>query len=260
MAARVKLEEMTWPEVEAARREGVETVIIPAASVEQHGPHLPLLTDTLIGDRVAEMTARKLGKTLVAPVIRPGLSSHHMGFPGSFTLSPETFRRVLEEYCLSLLTHGFRTFILTSGHGGNFTYLDAVGPYLQDALRAREPRVRVIPHVNLVRYMRTQQDFVRQRFGIPVEEAGWHADVMETACILAIRPDLVNMGQAAAGWIGDSTTILDRLFVDGFRAVSPNGILGDARKATREMGEALLEHLTDVLAEELRGRLGWTSA
>ena len=155
MAAKVKLEEMTWPEVEAARGEGVETVIVPTASVEQHGPHLPLLTDTLIGDRVAEMTARKLGKTLVAPVIRPGLSSHHMGFPGSFTLSPETFHRVLEEYCLSLLTHGFRAFILTSGHGGNFTYLDAIGSYLQDALRAREPNVRVIPHVNLVRYMRT---------------------------------------------------------------------------------------------------------
>ena len=260
MTAKVKLEEMTWPEVEDARRQGVETVIVPTASVEQHGPHLPLLTDTLIGDRVAEMTARKLGHTLVAPVIRPGLSSHHMGFPGSFTLSPDTFRRVVEEYCLSLLTHGFRTFILTSGHGGNFTYLDAVGPYLQDALRARDPKVRIIPHVNLVRYMRTQQEFVRQRFGIPLEEAGWHADVMETACVLVIRPDLVNMGQAAAGWIGDSTTILDRIFLDGLRAVSPNGILGDARKATREMGEALLEHLTDVLAGELRVRLGWAKS
>lgn len=259
MDRQVKLEEMTWMEVEAARREGFDTVIVPTGSVEQHGPHLPLLTDTLIADRVAELTARKLGRTLVAPVIRPGLSSHHMMFPGSFTLSPETFRRVLEEYCLSLATHGFRTFVLTSGHGGNFSYLDAIAPYLQDGLRAHGHAVRIIPHVNLLRYVRMQQEFLRQKFGVPVEEAAWHADVIETACILVIRPDLVDMSRAAPGWVGDPTTIWDRLFVDGLRSVTPNGILGDPRRATREMGEALLEYVSDVLADELRGRLGWST-
>ncbi len=252
---RVKLEEMSWTDVDAARREGFETVIIPTGSVEQHGPHLPLLTDSLIGERVAELAARKLGSTLVAPVIRPGLSSHHMMFPGSFTLSPETFRRMVEEYCLSLAAHGFRTFVLTSGHGGNFSYLDAVGPYIQDALRARGHAVRIVPYVNLVQYLRAQQAFVRERFGVPIEEAAWHADVMETACILAIRPDLVDMSRAEAGWIGDSTTILDRIFVEGLRSVTPNGIMGDPRRATREMGEALLEHVSDVMARDLRARL-----
>lgn len=252
----VNLEEMSWPEVEGALQAGFRTVIIPTASVEQHGPHLPLLTDALIGERVAELTAQKLGDTLVAPIIRPGLSSHHMMFPGSMTLTPETFRRLMEEYCLSLAKHGFRTFVLLSSHGGNFSYLDAVGPYLQDALHAGGIPVRIVPHVNLARYMRMQQDFVRERFGVPLEEAAFHADVLETACMLAIRPDLVDMTRAEAGWVGITSTILDRLFVEGLRSITPNGILGDPRRATPEMGEALLEYVSKELAGELSVRLG----
>jgi creatinine amidohydrolase len=258
MNDRVLLEEMTWPQVRAALDSGVETVIIPTASVEQHGPHLPLLTDTLIGGRVAEMVARKLGKTLVAPVVRPGLSSHHMHFAGSFTTSPETFRTVIEEACMSLATHGFKTCILTSGHGGNFSYIDGVSPYLQDSLHAKGFKVRILPHVNLLRYSRIQQDFLGEKYGVPLEEAGFHADVIETACMLVIRPDLVDMSKAAPGYIGDSAPLLDRVFVEGIQSVTSNGIVGDPRRATREMGEALLEHLTDVLAGELRGRLGWS--
>ena len=104
----VKLEECSWPQVRAALGEGYDTVVVTTASVEQHGPHLPILTDTLIGEALGEGIAACLGNAFSAPVIRPGLSEHHMAFPGSFTLSPETFLRVLEECCLSLARHGFR--------------------------------------------------------------------------------------------------------------------------------------------------------
>ena len=258
MSERVLLEEMTWPQVKAALEDGAETVIIPTASVEQHGPHLPLLTDTIIGGRVAEMIARKLGKTFVAPVIRPGLSSHHMHFAGSFTASPETFRAVIEEHCISLSTHGFKSIIITSGHGGNFTYIDGVGPYLQDSLHRKGHQVRIIPHVNLLHYSRIQQEFLGEKYGVPLEEAGFHADVIETACMLVIRPDLVDMSKAEPGYIGDNKPLLDRIFIEGMQAVTSNGIVGDPRRATRKMGEALLEHLTNVLSGELRERLGWS--
>ena len=257
MSDRILMEEMTWPEVKAALDSGVQTAIIPTASVEQHGPHLPLLTDTIIGGRVAEMIARKLGKTLVAPVVRPGLSSHHMKFAGSFTTCPETFHVVIEEACVSLATHGFKTIILTSGHGGNFTFLDGIGPYLQDSLHRAGWPVRIVPHVNLLRYSRIQQNFLGENFGVPLEEAGFHADVIETACMLVIRPDLVDMSKAEPGYIGDNAPLLDRIFVEGMHSVTENGIVGDPRRATREMGEALLEHLTTVLSGELRTRLGW---
>lgn len=251
------MEEMTWPEVKSAREQGTETVIIQTASVEQHGPHLPLLTDTLIGGHVAQMIARKLGKTLVAPVVRPGLSVHHMKFAGSFTTAPETFRTVVEEACTSLATHGFKNLILMSSHGGNFTFIDGIGPYLQDSMTRKGYDVRIIPHVNILHYSRIQQDFLGEKFGVPLEEAGFHADVIETACMLVIRPDLVHMDRAVPGFIGDNKPLLDKIFVEGIQSVTENGIVGDPRRATREMGEALLEHLTDVLSGELRQRLGW---
>jgi len=258
MEERVKLEEMTWPEVEAALQAGFETAIVPSGSVEQHGPHLPFLTDCLIGERVAELTAAKLGRTLVAPILRPGLSYHHMMFPGSLTVSPETFMRLYEETCLALARHGFRTFILTSGHSGNFAFLDGIGFYLMDLLRSRGFQARVIPEVYGAGYIQIQQRLVSERFGVPVEEAQWHADVLETACMLAIRPDLVRMDKAARGWISADGASID-LYADSLRVLTPNGIVGDARRATRAMGEALLEGLSDWMAGRLRRRLGWTA-
>jgi creatinine amidohydrolase len=255
--SRVNLGEMTWTEIEMAIQNGFETVIIPSGSVEQHGPHLPLLTDSLIGERVAEKTARKMGRTLVAPIIRPGLSYHHLAFPGSLTLSPETFGHIYEEYCLALARHGFHNYILTSGHGGNFSFLDGISLYLQDLLRQRGYVARVIPEVNSAAYVKLQQNLVGERFGVPAEEACWHADVLETACMLAIRPDLVHMERAAAGWVGDNTKI--DLNAKDFRDWTPNGVLGDPRRATAEMGFALLDALSDWMAVRLRSRLGWES-
>jgi len=259
MEQRIKLEEMTWPEIEAALRAGYETIIIPSGSIEQHGPHLPLLTDRLIGERVAELTASNLGRTLVAPIIRPGLSYHHMMFPGSLTVSPEVFTRLYEEYCLALARHGFRTFILTSGHGGNFAFLDGIGFYLMDFLRVHGFQTRVVPEVYGAGYVELQQRLVAEQFGVPVEEAQWHADVLETACMLAIRPDLVRMDKAARGWISADGSSID-LYAESLRVLTPNGIIGDARRATREMGVALLERLSDWMAERLRRRLSWVRA
>jgi hypothetical protein len=124
-------------------------------------------------------------------------------------------------------------------------------------LRKQGYNVRIVAYANGMRYARIQQDFVGEKFGVPLEEAAFHADVMETACMLVIRPDLVRMERAEPGWIGDNATIIDRIFLEGLQSVTPNGIMGDPRRATAEMGEALLEHLSQTIADELRPRLGW---
>lgn len=77
------LEEMTWPEIQAAMKNGCDTVVIYAASIEQHGPALPEMTDTILGYAAASDLAKRLGNALAAPLIRPGLSAHHMCFPGA---------------------------------------------------------------------------------------------------------------------------------------------------------------------------------
>jgi len=255
MKVPVKLEECSWPEVEAALREGYDTVIIPTASVEQHGPHLPVLTDTLIGDVLGERIAASLGKAFSAPVIRPGLSEHHMAFPGSFTLSPDTFLQVVEAYCLSLARHGFRYLVLISSHGGNFSAIEQGAGKIQERIREAGLPAVVIPYVDLEKYVRMQQEFLVERYGGQAEEASGHADVVETAMMLAIRPDLVNMDKAEPGWMGDLFTVKEQLFSQGLQSITANGILGDPRRASADMGRQVLDLTVREMTADIRARI-----
>jgi creatinine amidohydrolase len=133
MANEIWMERMTWQEVEQAIQEGYDTVLLIAGSIEQHGPHLPLGTDTILGYAMADTIARKMGKTLVAPVVRPGLSEHHMQFSGSLTLSRPTFQAMVSEIVQSLVRHGFKRVAITYSHGGNETALAEIMPQLANA-------------------------------------------------------------------------------------------------------------------------------
>src|SRR5918912_314656 len=98
----VLIEHMTWPEIEDAIKRGKRTAIVVAASSEQHGPHLPEATDALLGEELGARLAHRLGDALVAPVIRPGCSEHHMAFAGSLTISAELLAAILDAYVKSL--------------------------------------------------------------------------------------------------------------------------------------------------------------
>jgi len=111
------LPHMTWLEVEEALKR-TDVVIIPVGSIEQHAKHLPLGTDTYGALEACLLVAQKC-EAVVAPVVLAGLSAHHMGFPGTITLTPETFEAVVYETALSLIKHGFRKVLLYNGHGGN---------------------------------------------------------------------------------------------------------------------------------------------
>src|SRR5262245_43662201 len=114
------LEEMSWTDVEARVAAGTRTMLVMTASMEQHGPHLPTMTDTAIGYAVGSRIAEKLGDALLAPVIRPGCSDHHLAFPGSVSVPESVFIETVKAYVNSLAPHGFSTFALLSSHGGNF--------------------------------------------------------------------------------------------------------------------------------------------
>ena len=129
MADTLLIEEMTWPQVKAAIANGKDQAILACGAIEQHGPHLPTGTDTYLGTAIALRAAEIAGNALVAPTLRPGLSEHHMHFPGSFTVSPETFVAMLGDYCRSLSRQGFKRVIVFASHGGN-----------ADMMRAHIPR------------------------------------------------------------------------------------------------------------------------
>ncbi len=111
------LPHLTWPEVKEHIARST-TAILPFGALEQHGPALPLGTDTFGVIAVARAAAHETG-ALVAPVLFPGLSAHHLGFPGTITLTEETFSRVVMEAASSLAHHGVRRILLSNGHGGN---------------------------------------------------------------------------------------------------------------------------------------------
>jgi len=241
----VLLEELTWTDVQAALEAGYRTCVIPSASTEQHGPHLPLCTDAAIGQELAVRVARGLGGALVAPMIRPGCSDHHMGFAGSLTIPKRLLIELFAAIAKSLSGHGFDTFVLFSSHGGNFAYLDEAAQAIREDVGSR-----VVTVPELEEFMEHQNRSL-QPFGITGEQSGSHAGYAESSEMLALRPELVHRDREVEGHTGST----DGLFDLGMRHYTDNGVLGDARGAVAEHGEAVLEALTEFLVGKVTAKL-----
>ncbi|NHN60275.1 MULTISPECIES: creatininase family protein [Halorussus] len=241
--APVELAECTWEEVEAALDAGTETAVVAVGSVEQHGPHLPLVMDALAGDELARRIAEKLGDALAAPTIRPGCSGHHMEFPGTITVPPETLMDLVRSYCRSLGDHGFQHLVLVPTHGGNFAPVDTVVPEI-----AREIDANVVALTDLEELMELQNEGLREA-GVEYEEPVVHAGAVETAVVLAVAEGLVRTDRLEVGQEGEVSTA--RLLSEGFAAITENGVLGDPREATAEAGETILEKITDAYVERI---------
>ena len=245
------LEEMRWPEVKEALEEGYRTVVLAAASIEQHGPALPENTDTLLGYRMALMLAEDLGNALVAPVIRPGLSAHHLALPGSLTLRPETFHALVEDYVSSYIHHGFDTVVLLSAHGGNFKALAT----LAQELDAAYPNATVVYGMEIEDTTAMLDEFERQE-GLEHGVCGGHACCFEASAMLVLAPELVRMDKAERGFVGDVPgEVLERFFTQGVCAVSPIGVMGDTTCATPELGEKILKMMRERQAAVVRRKL-----
>src|SRR5215216_4636275 len=122
--AALELDKLTWPEIQAELEAGRDTVVIAFGATEQHGLHVPLATDALLGDELARAVTDRLD-ALVAPTVRAGCSSHHLGFPGTLSLEDETFHAIVRDLVRSLARGGFGRVVLLPTHGGNFAPLAA---------------------------------------------------------------------------------------------------------------------------------------
>ena len=242
-AETVRLEELTWPEVETALEAGVETVVVGVGSIEQHGPHLPLVMDTLAGDELARRVAERLGDALAAPTVRPGCSGHHMDFPGTITIPPEVLMDTLRGYCRSLDVHGFEDLVLLPTHGGNFAPVETVAPEI-----AREIDASVLSLADIDELMRLMNQGLTEA-GVDYEEPVIHAGAAETAIVLAVARDLVRTDELRVGYEGQVS--VSRLLSEGFRAITETGVLGDPREATPEAGEAILEAITEAYVDRI---------
>ncbi|MGI5962538.1 MAG: creatininase family protein [Lawsonibacter sp.] len=248
----VFMEELSWWEIKQAMEQGVDTVLICASSQEQHGPHLAENTDYMIGRAVCQRVAQRLGNTLVAPLIRPGLSNHHMEHPGSLTLRPEIFRGIVEDYVACYVKHGFRNILLCSSHGGNFSTMED----LEKDLNGKYPGVRILNTINLAAF-RGMCEEADHRFHFQDGVCGGHACCLETSIMLFLHPEYVTMERAVPGLVdADREGVAMQLFREGMPTLSPCGIIGDPTPATAEMGQIFLEMFCDIVLQTARKKLG----
>jgi creatinine amidohydrolase len=245
------LEEMSWPEIREAMDNGMKTVIIFAGSVEQHGPHMAEITDTVLGYQSAIDLAKRLGNALVAPVIRPGLSEHHMPLPGTITLRPEVFIGIVEDYIAAYVRHGFNTIIIASSHGGNFKTLTQI---VEDQAKKYKD-VRIVGGFalsDMIILLKT----LEQDDGLPLGTYGGHSCAWETSEMLFFAPQFVNMDKAECGFLGEVTDdLLQKFFAEGILSISGNGIMGDASPSDAERGARLFKALQDRQEQVVRENL-----
>ena len=218
----------TWPQVEATGGHGV--LAVPLGSLEQHGPHLPLDTDTRIAVAVAEGLAGHCGGVAVAPAVAYGASGEHAAFPGTLVVGHEVLAGLLVELVRSARS-SFSGVVLVSAHGGN-----------EEALSLVQARCAA-----------EGDDVVVWRLRAAGGDA--HAGRTETSLMLAIDPAAVRLELAEAGCTEPLDGLLPRLRAEGVRPVSSNGVLGDPAGASADEGRALLDTLVRDLAASRGGAL-----
>ncbi|MEQ8344376.1 MAG: creatininase family protein [Sneathiellaceae bacterium] len=248
---------MTAPELRRLAAQDA-IVLLPVGSTEQHGPHLPTGVDDFLATEVCRRVALKVGAerpaalspVIVAPGLWCGLADHHTAFGGTFTLTLGTYHAVLRDLCRSILGAGFSRLVIVNGHGGNVMGLAAIATELTRELQAA---------------IATTSYFLEAPGGarkiLQDQDDVMHAGEAETAMMLASAPDLVRLGEleAAHGPHFDIARALRPALgrVRGFDALTPSGVLGDARRATAEQGEALLELYAGALARRLLAGEPW---
>lgn len=245
------LEKMTWPEIKQAMESGYKTVVIVVASIEQHGPHLAEETDTALGYAYAQALAERIGTALIAPVIRPGLSEHHMVLPATITLRKETLVMLMQDYVDSYVRHGFDTIVMMSSHGGNFAtvgeFVDDYGPKLNG--------VKLLNALTLAEFGDLAAK-VEKQYDLPSGACGGHACDFETSMMLDVMPGSVFMDKAVPGNVQPlDKEMTDRLFKHGVTGISEVGVLGDPTAATAERGKWALDVFGDKAYSNIKDKL-----
>lgn len=231
----------------AAARDPV--AVLPLAAVEQHGPHLPLETDCVIGEGLLTAAASRLPPdcpVLRLPVLSVGDSLEHTRFPGTLSLDPETFQRVVVEWGAGVARAGVRRLLLFSSHGGNLAGADVA------ALRLRHDHGLLVVRGSYFR-------FPPPADALPAEElrVGLHGGALETALMLHLAPTQVRRRAIAPAGSLDETLFGANRWLSaegpaGFAwmagDLAPGGVTGNAALATPALGERLVGHFAEALA------------
>jgi len=231
----VFIEDLTWMEIRDAMKGGVDTVIVATGGIEQNGPYIVTGKHNYVLKGTTEAIARKLGKTLVAPIV-PFVPEGdidpptiHMKYPGTISVSEDTFQRLLTDILASFKTHGFKRIILLGDSGGNQAGMKAVAEKLSAAWKG-SPRVIFVPEY----YNNGLAAWIKQQ-GIEQQSEGLHDDFAMSAQLLAVDPRTIRMDQ--------------RIKAGNFRI---NGVdLAPAEK-TIAWGRKIIEHRAEQTIQAIK--------
>lgn len=229
----MRLGDATWPEVDGIARRAPDDqapapiVLVPVGSTEQHGPHLPLATDTIIAEELAGRAVHHTDGLMIGPTISVSASGEHADFPGTLSIGSQVMSSVIVELVRS--ADWAAGVVLVNGHGGNHQAItDAVATVTVEGRRA----------------LAWWPSWPHRRDGGP---ADLHAGRIETSMMLAIDPGLVRLELAAPG----ADASIDDLRAHGVRAVSSNGVLGDPDGASGGEGERFITAFVEDLVHQI---------
>ena len=232
----VFVEEMTWTEVRDAIAAGTTTALYYAGSTEQNGPHMVLGKHNLIARHVAERIALRLGNALVYPALpfaptgNPVLKTGHMRFPGTVSVTEATFGAVAREVTRSALAAGFRQVVLMGDHGGGQDILSRVAKELDREWNAKGARVAYVPDVYFQALDLATKELVRLKL-----PTGSHAEIIDTSELMYVDKSSKGLRR-------------DKIAAGNAR----NGVDGDPRKATPELGARFIEYKVKSAVDQIR--------
>ena len=246
-----------WKELSAedlrAKAAANAIVVLPVASMEQHGPHLPVGVDTFLCEGVCKAGAEIATgvPVVVAPTLWCGMAEHHMAYGGTFTFDIPTYRAVLLCFLKSIERHGFKRVFIVNGHGGNIAALNAFLPEF-----ARETALRVLAATYFELSASRIAPFLED------QKTVHHACEVETSLMMVIAPETVKQERLAEahGMLGlDVNKVLrgppNRFH--SFKQITPGGVIGDARRASKAKGEKVLAACAEGLAAVLQDPKAW---
>ncbi|MDR3691656.1 MAG: creatininase family protein [Fimbriimonas sp.] len=235
----MKLQDATWQDVEGFRRDCV--VLIPTGSLEQHGPHLPLFTDSLIVTAVAEAVEARLTESVILiPTLWLGASGHHLRFPGSLSSDFDSYMGEIQSCVESLLPHGFHKFYILNGHGGNRE------PNGIAARRLKEAHLQAT--IGQSAYFDFVKTVISDTLEGPLKEMR-HACEAETSLMLYLHPDLVRTGKLRDDGLASDPAVAG--MVHHFDEITEQGSYGYATLATAEKGERIFDAAVKQVTQEI---------
>jgi creatinine amidohydrolase len=250
------LKDLTWPEVKELDFDKL-VVLLPTGSFEQHGSHLPFTTDSDIVSAIAErVECTMTDRVLLLPTLWPGLSTHHMHFPGTMDAQQMVYIQLITELGKSMTSMGARKVFILNGHGGNDTPLRAALRELKTAV----PQTRFVFASYWTLAATTLRD-VRES-----ESGGLgHACEMETSIMLHLCPERVKLDRAVSDGPGHSDPYRRAdmqygrpvFFVNEFHEVTASGVMGRPDLASAEKGRRFLDGIVKEVAEFIEHFLTW---